>query len=51
MNKHTNLWNEIKMSKPRTDWVSTLVTIVFIIGLAFCVYGVMMVLGAAVVIN
>jgi len=43
--------DEIELHKPRTDWVTTLVTIVFIIGFTFCVYGVLMVIEAAGVIN
>lgn len=49
--KHTNLNDEIELHKPRTDWVGTLVGLVLLIGLTFCVYGVLMVLEAAVVIN
>lgn len=49
--KYTALNEEIKMHKPRTDWVGTLVGLALLIGLTFCVYGVLMVIAAIKVIN
>lgn len=47
----THFDDEIELYKPRTDWVTTLVAAVLVIGLGFCVYGVLMVIEAAMVIN
>lgn len=51
MKKHTNLDNEIELHKPRTDWVTTLVAAVLVIGLAFCAYATAMVIEALIVIS
>ena len=39
--KHSNLWNELEMSKPDTSWVGTLVGVVALIAVAFTIFTVM----------
>lgn len=47
----THFDDEIELYKPRTDWVTTLVAAVLVIGLGFCAYAVAMVLEALMVLN